>query len=582
MPAYGAKSGGTNTGFDLFTLANVGKSRQQQKRYAAALLVQWIATLWILYIIQSHVNRFVKLRHDFLMSSEHSKTPQAKSILITGVPDDFLCEKKLAALYSLMPGGVAKVWVNRNLKNLPDLCSERKQLCNRLEKAECELIRLAHRRVQKGKVRDIRMESDAEIPLDVADHYVARKERPTHKLGIVPFIGKRVDTIEWCREEIVRLNKLIEEKRHEIQVDSHKYPPQNSAFILFHDQIAAHMAVKTHAHNLPYRMAERYVEAHPSDIVWSNLNMNPYEKKLRSSIGWTITIGTVAFWFVPVAFIGVLSNVKGLADKISFLHWLNSLPSVLIGVIQGILPPVLLSMLNMFLPIFLRIVAHLSGIPTRTGIELSLQDRFFLFQIVQNFLAITIISGASSGITELVNAVKGDISKFPSLLATKIPGGSSFFLSFIALQGLSGGAALFLQATGVLWYIIRKYLLRSTTRKIWQIENNMSSVAWGTLFPSVELITVIATGYMVIAPITNGFASVTFIIFYVGYRYRFLYVFQQKAANETSGLFFTNAINHIFTGLYVEMVMLCALFFLAQSDDGLTKRQSAIPEGEQG
>jgi len=70
----------------------------------------------------------------------------------------------------------------------------------------------------------------------------------------------QVDTLEWCRERISELNRLIEEKRKEVDGDYQNYPPQNSAFVLFNTQIAAHMAVKSHAHHAPYTMADNYVE----------------------------------------------------------------------------------------------------------------------------------------------------------------------------------------------------------------------------------------------------------------------------------------------------------------------------------
>ena len=36
----------------------------------------------------------------------------------------------------------------------------------------------------------------------------------------------------------------------------------------------------------------------------------------------------------------------------------------------------------MLVPIVLRILARLEGIPQRTAVELSLMDRFFLFQVI--------------------------------------------------------------------------------------------------------------------------------------------------------------------------------------------------------
>ncbi|KAJ9479268.1 hypothetical protein PHBOTO_002754 [Pseudozyma hubeiensis] len=583
MPVYGAGTTGVGDGFNRFILSKVGTSAQQQKRYVAPLLIQWIFTFWLLWNIRTRMSKFIKLRQDFLVSPQHASSVQARTVLITGIPNELLSEKKLRGIYSQLPGGVAKVWLNRNLKELPDLYDEREKWCNKLESAETSLIKTAYKLVKKGKAQDASgslPQSDLEINAEVADQYVPQKKRPTHKLGKIPCMGEKVDTIHWCREEIARLNKEIEKKRSEIAVDYKNYPAQSSAFILFNTQIAAHMAAKAQAHHEPYRMTNRYVEAHPDDVVWANMNMNPYERKIRTVIGWAITIGLIIFWAVPVAFVGIISNVKGLADNVPFLSWLNSIPNVVVGIIQGILPTVLLAVLNMLLPIFLRLLSRLSGTPTRSAIELDLQGRFAAFQIVQNFLFLTLISGNAGQIAQYVQQVASQPTQFPGLLAQAIPKGSLFFLSFIALQGLSGAAGLFAQVAPLAVYYVKKFLLGSTPRKVWHIDHDTGGPAWGTLFPAMTLITVIGTGYVVIAPIVNGFVVFTFFLFFLGYKYLFLYVYDTKPASETSGLFFGKAIRHIFAGLYVEMVMLTAIFFLAQSEDAAgQKSQSAIPEG---
>lgn len=583
MPTYGAGTSGNATGFNRFILSRIGQNSLEQKRLVAPLLIQYIFTFWLLYNIRARMSKFIKLRQEFLVSPKHSATAQARTLLITGIPNELLSEKKLRAIYSQLPGGVAKIWLNRNLHDLPDLFNEREKWCNKLESAETSLIKAAYKAVKKGKAQDGSAslpDTDVEITAELADQYVLKKKRPTHRLGKVPCIGEKVDTIHWCREEIARLNREIEKKRSEIAVDYKNYPPQSSAFILFNTQIAAHMAAKAQAHHEPYRMTNKYVEAHPGDIVWANMNMNPYERKIRTVIGWAITIALIIFWAIPVAFVGIISNIKGLADNVPFLGWLNNIPGVVVGIIQGILPTVMLSVLNMLLPIFLRLLSRLSGVPTRIGIELDLQGRFAAFQIVQNFLFLTLISGNAGQIATYVLEVAQQPATFPGLLAQAIPQGSLFFLSFIALQGLSGAASLFAQLPALAVYYVKKFLLASTPRKVWHIDHDTGGVAWGTLFPSMTLITVIGTGYVVIAPIVNGFVAFTFLLFFLGYKYLFLYVYDTKPQSESSGLFFGKAIRHIFAGLYVEMVMLTAIFFLAQSVDANgNKTQSAIPQG---
>ena len=93
---------------------------------------------------------------------------------------------------------------------------------------------------------------------------------------------------------------------------------------------------------------------------------------------------------------------------------------------------------------------------------------------------------------------------------------------------------------------------------------------------AVDLLLSTALGYSIISPIINGLACATFFGFYMLYKYLFLYAYQQPTTSDTGGLFYPKAMQHIFVGLYVQQICLCALFFLAQDENG---HPSAIPEG---
>lgn len=80
------------------------------------------------------------------------------------------------------------------------------------------------------------------------------------------------------------------------------YPPLNSAFVLFHQQVGAHLAAQALAHHEPYRMATKYSEVAPADVIWGNLGLNPYEIKVRQVISYAITAGLIILWAIPGAF----------------------------------------------------------------------------------------------------------------------------------------------------------------------------------------------------------------------------------------------------------------------------------------
>ena len=82
--------------------------------------------------------------------------------------------------------------------------------------------------------------------------------------------------------------------------------------------------------------------------------------------------------------------------------------------------------------------------------------------------------------------------------------------------------------------------------------------------------------YCVISPVINGFGAAFFVLSALVYKYLFIWVYDQPSEADTGGLFFPKAVTHVFVGIYIQEVCLCALFFLARNADD---KVSAIPQG---
>lgn len=613
-------------GLDKLSFGNV--ARNKQGRYAAHLLMAYFVTFWVWWNVKHEMSNFITTRQRWLISPQYSHSARASTVLIRGVPQRYLTERALKKLYDCLPGGVAKVWLNRDLQDMPDLYERRLKACNKLESAETSLMNTAAKlrlkklkteakAAKKGKQASSADDrpltdpsiADSERNVSLAEQLVPKSKRPTHRLpvGFLPFslplIGKKVDSIEWARAEIAETSAALRERRiilaQEVasssgdgehpglppaesnhpdalkpdpSTNSLTYPPLNSAFILFNRQIAAHLAAQALTHHSPYRIADRQLGVAPEDVIWANLNLNPYEARIRTAIIWAITLGLIILWAFPVAFVGAISNIHALCTTYGWLAWICKLPGPIVGIISGILPPVLLAVLMMLLPVILRLLSRLEGTATRTGIELSLMTRYFLFQVLHSFLIVTLSSGIIAALPDLVH----NPTSVPSLLAQELPKASNFFLTYIILQGLSGTAAGFLQVVPLLLYYVKLFILGSTPRSVYKIKYTLRNVSWGTLWPATTLLVVIALAYSIISPVINGLAWVTFFLFYQLWKYQFLWQLDQPESSETGGLFFPKAIQHVFVGMYIMQVCLAALFFLAQNTE---KHPSAIPEG---
>ncbi|CAF1044378.1 unnamed protein product [Adineta steineri] len=561
--AYGKK------GLDILTFGNILPSNSS--RYIAPLILGYVFIGIYLYILYIEMKIFVRKRQTLLRSPAYQSRASATTILVTAIPKAYMSQEILFRIFNQLPGGVKHIWLNRDLDDLPDKANERTKLVDKLEAIECKLIKTAlkteakrHKKNADTKVYPIVIGEDA------MDRYIPEKKRPTMKIGSIPLLsslcfGKKVDALTHCKETISKLNTEIEQAKTTLD----NYAAINSAFIQFNKPIAAHLAVQSVAASIPLAMTPRYIDIKPTNIVWSNLKLTYYEQKIREIAVFAATAVLIVFWAIPVAFVGILSNITYLTEKLTFLQFLNDIPSVVLGLITGLLPTILLSILMALLPIILRLFAKTTGIPTTDAIDRYVQGSYFVFQVVHAFLFVTISSSVSSVIVMIIQ----NPSSAAIILAANIPTASNFFFSFLALQGLTMAPSLLLQiATLILFYLLGK-LFDNTPRKKWKRYFTLSSLNWGTIFPVFTNFIVITLVYSIIAPLMLLISGLAFGLFYIAYAYTMFYV--TDFPNDAGGLAFPRAIYQSFTGIYLMEIMLATLFFLAQNDSG---SQSAIVE----
>lgn len=145
------------------------------------------------------------------------------------------------------------------------------------------------------------------------------------------FLGKKVDTIYYCRKEMARLNLEIEQDQSEPE----KFPLMNSAFIQFNSQVAAHMACQSVSHHMPSHMAPRIVEIAPGDVIWDNMSMKWWERYLRMIFVFGVVCGLVIAWAVPVSFLTSLANLSDIQARWpNTFGFISNMPPWLISALQ--------------------------------------------------------------------------------------------------------------------------------------------------------------------------------------------------------------------------------------------------------
>jgi len=133
------------------------------------------------------------------------------------------------------------------------------------------------------------------------------------------------------------------------------------------------------------------------------------------------------------------------------------------------------------------VCAKLAGEPSLARVELFTQNAYFVFQVVQVFLVVTIASSAATLIKQLSDS-PGSITK---LLAENIPKASNFYISYFILQGLTVSSSVLSQVVGFVIFQVLYKFLASTPRKMYTKWSNLSAISWGSVLPVFTNIAVI-------------------------------------------------------------------------------------------
>lgn len=184
----------------------------------------------------------------------------------------------------------------------------------------------------------------------VAAQWIPASQRPIHRP--IANYGRRVDTIKWTRNRLKVLAPQISKLRKQYRKGQRR--PIPAVFIEFHTQVDAQAAYQTLAHHRANHMVPEIVGIRPHEIVWNSLHFRWWERIIRRFAIQAFIAAMVIFWSIPAALIGIISNIKFLTEKVFFLKWINLLPSVIVGLISGLLPAVALSLLMSAVPIIMR------------------------------------------------------------------------------------------------------------------------------------------------------------------------------------------------------------------------------------
>jgi hypothetical protein len=281
------------------------------------------------------------VRNAYQLSPLYARRISSRTVLFTSVPKEYVNEAKMRELFG---SKVKNIWLMTDTKTLSEKVEQRDKISITLEAGETKLIKLSNEArmksikeggrdveagpadrtdVEVGPAGQTDVEAGPASRTDVeaesgsaASRWIQPKQRPTHRIGKFGLIGKKVDTINWCRSELQRLIPEIDAEQA-----THKAGEATMAaavFIEFHTQAEAQAAFRDGGgKQMTLSKAPRVIGMTPEDVVWTNLSMNAKLRMIRNAVTIALVVLTIIFWYV-------CSRIHMVADTELFLGLFQS------------------------------------------------------------------------------------------------------------------------------------------------------------------------------------------------------------------------------------------------------------------
>lgn len=286
------------------------------------------------------------LRQAYLLSKSNATRLSSRTVLFLHATDEAMDGDNLQHVFG---DEARRHWTVTNQSELEELVDNRNDKAMLLESGEVAMSRKFNkRRLQATKKENHSPSHGTNNGSDAGP--TDTRSRPTHRL--TPLIGEKVDTIHWSRKLVSENAKKVQEARE--SDSSAKSKHASAIFVEFSTQAAAQRAYQQLTFNRPLHMDPRYIGVVPKEVIWKNLGVTPAARLSKSLAASVFIALTILLWSIPIGFVGAISNIKNLTEKVHFLRFIDNLPPVILGLITGLLPPYLMSTFVSYVPKFFR------------------------------------------------------------------------------------------------------------------------------------------------------------------------------------------------------------------------------------
>lgn len=561
-------------GLDSISMSNIApkfSSRLTIHLTMAVISISWFHALVIIelrnYIKTKNEQLSNKTKED-IKSDSYKIRDSANTILLDNVPIELQDKRELDKIFGGICGAKIKhIWFVYRYKELKDLYKKHRSLLKNVEQIETAIIYKKFFELGNASV------------VDTAKHRKKNLLYSYQKLSnfklrywwFLPYWFDLKTFEERLKEDtddyIQNFLSMQNNKRQLVLRDSsplndHKY---NKVFIQFEQPLHPYILNQIQISGELNELDRPLIHVNYKDIIWKNLSIQSNFYTFVRVIGANaLECIVILGWVIPVAFIGLISQLPYLTALVPPLKWLNLLPEYITDVICNILSVVLLLFLAELAPHVLRWLSVLKGKRTGAEVELDVQKWMFVFSFIHIFLVVTISSGFSVIIESLLN----NPVSIPNILANNLPKCSNFFFSYLTIRGFSYFGNNLLQTyqlmMNLIWYPISDF----TPRQKFERLSTLPCYKWGSIYSTFSVLGSIGIIYCIISPLILVFCCLSLCLVFISFKYTLKYQYSIKNHSENYGEFYPKAIFYLYSGVYFMEGCLIGMFVLSRNEHG--------------
>ncbi|GJW62761.1 CSC1-like protein, partial [Tanacetum coccineum] len=359
------------------------------------------------------------------------------------------------------------------------------------------------------------------------------EKRPTIKTGFLGLWGKKVDSIEYYKQQIKEFDLRLTMERQKVLKDPKCIMP--AAFVSFNSRWGAAVCAQTQQSKNPTLWLTNWAPE-PRDVYWKNLAIPFVSLSIRKLVISLLVFALVFFYMIPIAFVQSLANLEGLERVAPFLRPVIELKFIK-SFLQGFLPGLALKFFLYILPNVLMVMSKIEGHVAFSVLERRTAAKYYYFMLVNVFLG-SIVTGTA--IEQLHSFLHQSPTQIPRTIGVSIPMKATFFITYIMIDGWAGIAAEILRLKPLVIYHLKNMFIVKTERDR-EKAMDPGSVDFPETIPSLQLYFLMGIVYAVVTPILLPFILVFFAFAYFVYRHQIINVYNQQY--ESAAAFWPHVIS---------------------------------------